>query len=62
MARMTDAQKKETWPDEDFSGTGKYVVIYANEDVIDFYDRKDDAFDEAKELASKYEDDDEDDD
>lgn len=61
VARMTDAQKKETWPDEDFSGTGKYAVIYANEDVIDFYDNKDDAFDEAKELASKYEDDDEDD-
>ena len=62
VARMTDAQKKETWPDEDFSGTGKYAVIYANEDVIDFYDRKDDAFDEAKELANKYKDDDEDDD
>ncbi len=61
VARMTDAQKKETWPDEDFSGTGKYAVIYANEDVIDFYDRKDDAFDEAKELAIKYEDDDDDD-
>ena len=61
VARMTDAQKKETWPDDDHSGTGKFVVMYDG-DIIDFYDRKDDAFDEAKELASKYEDDEEDDD
>ena len=57
VARMTDAQKKETWPDEDFSGTGKFVVMYDG-DVIDFYDSKDDAFDEAEKLADEDEDDD----
>ena len=57
VARMTDAQKKETWPDDDHSGTGKFVVMYDG-DIIDFYDRKDDAFDEAKKLADEDEDDD----
>lgn len=57
VARMTDAQKKETWPDEDFSGTGKFVVMYDG-DVIDFYDHKDDAFDEAEKLSEDDDDDD----
>jgi len=57
VARMTDAQKKETWPDDDHSGTGKFVVMYDG-DIIDFYDRKDDAFDEAEKLADEDEDDD----
>lgn len=57
VARMTDAQKKETWPDDDHSGTGKFVVMYDG-DVIDFYDNKDDAFDEAENLADEDEDDD----
>lgn len=57
VARMTDAQKKETWPDDDHSGTGKFVVMYDG-DVIDFYDHKDDAFDEAEKLAEEDEDDD----
>lgn len=57
VARMTDAQKKETWPDDDHSGTGKFVVMYDG-DVIDFYDNKDDAFDEAEKLADEDEDDD----
>ena len=59
VARMTDAQKKETWPDDDHSGTGKFVVMYDG-DVIDFYDRKDDAFDEAEKLADEDEDEDDD--
>ena len=57
VARMTDAQKKETWPDDDHSGTGKFVVMYDG-DVIDFYDNKDDAFDEAEKLADEGDDDD----
>ncbi len=57
VARMTDAQKKETWPDDDHSGTGKFVVMYDG-DVIDFYDSKDDAFDEAEKLANEDDDDD----
>lgn len=57
VARMTDAQKKETWPDDDHSGTGKFVVMYDG-DIIDFYDHKDDAFDEAEKLADEDEEDD----